>query len=41
MRKFDYLPANAKAFIKRIEEITGVKVGIVSTSPEREDTIVR
>ena len=40
-RKFEDLPANAKAFIKRIEEITGVKVGIVSTSPEREDTIVR
>ena len=41
IRKFDELPANAKAYIKRIEELTGVKVGIISTSPEREDTIVR
>ena len=41
IRKFDELPANAKAYIKRIEELTGVRVGIISTSPEREDTIVR
>lgn len=41
IREFDALPANAKAYIKRIEELTGVKVGIISTSPERDDTIVR
>ena len=41
IRNFDDLPANAKAYIKRIEELTGVKVGIISTSPERDDTIVR
>lgn len=41
IRKFDDLPQNAKAYIERIEELTGTKVGIISTSPEREDTIVR
>ncbi len=40
-REFDSLPQNAKKYIKRIEELTGVKVGIVSTSPERDDTIIR
>ena len=40
-RQFDELPENAKKYIKRIEELTGVKVGIVSTSPERADTIIR
>ncbi len=40
-RDFDKLPQNAKKYINRIEELTGVKVGIVSTSPERDDTIIR
>ncbi len=40
-REYDKLPENAKKYIERIEELTGVKVGIVSTSPERDDTIIR
>ncbi len=40
-KEFDTLPKNAKKYIERIEELTGVKVGIVSTSPERDDTIIR
>ena len=40
-RDFDALPENAKKYIERIEELTGVRVGIVSTSPERDDTIIR
>ncbi len=40
-KEFDTLPQNAKKYIKRIEELTGVKVGIISTSPERDDTIIR
>ena len=40
-REFEQLPENAKKYISRIEELTGVKVGIVSTSPERADTIIR
>jgi len=41
VRDFDKLPINAKKFINKIEEVTSVKVGIVSTSPERDDTIIR
>ncbi|MGB5791302.1 adenylosuccinate synthase [Poseidonibacter sp.] len=40
-RDFDALPLNAKKYIEKIEEVTSVKVGIVSTSPERADTIIR
>ena len=38
---FEDLPKNAQKYIERIEAITGVKVGLISTSPERKDTIVR
>ncbi len=41
VRKYDDLPENAKKYIAKIEEITNVKVGIISTSPERDDTIIR
>jgi adenylosuccinate synthase len=41
IREFEQLPQNAKEYIKTIEEVTGVKVGIISTSPERADTIIR
>lgn len=40
-REFDSLPQTAKSYIQRIEELTKTKVGIISTSPEREDTIIR
>lgn len=40
-REFDALPDTAKQYIERIEELTKTKVGIISTSPEREDTIIR
>ncbi|MCW8838805.1 MAG: adenylosuccinate synthase [Thiovulaceae bacterium] len=39
-RKFEDLPENAQAFVKTIEEISKTKVGIISTSPERDDTII-
>ncbi|MCP4043981.1 MAG: adenylosuccinate synthase, partial [Gammaproteobacteria bacterium] len=34
------LPENARAYLKRIEEITGIPVHIVSTGPDRNETIV-
>ena len=37
---FKNLPDNAKAYIKRVEELVGVKVTIVSTGPERDETII-
>ena len=36
----DDLPANAIAYIKRIEEVTGVPVDIISTGPDRNETII-
>ncbi|WP_086291098.1 adenylosuccinate synthase [Campylobacter devanensis] len=41
IKHYDDLPLNAKRYINRIEELTGVRVSIVSTSPERSDTILR
>jgi adenylosuccinate synthase len=37
---FNDLPDNAKAYIKRLEELVGVKVTIISTGPERDETII-
>ena len=37
---YDQLPDNAKAYIKRLEELVGVKITIISTGAERDETIV-
>jgi adenylosuccinate synthase len=37
-RSWDDLPANAVSYLKRIEEISGVKIGIVSVGPDRVQT---
>ena len=34
------LPANARAYLDRIEEVCGIPIDIVSTGPDRRDTIV-
>jgi adenylosuccinate synthase len=39
-RKMSELPENALRYIRRIEELLGVKATVVSTSPERDDTIL-
>ncbi|MCA1325993.1 adenylosuccinate synthase [Herbaspirillum sp. alder98] len=39
-KSLDALPANARAYIKRIEELVGVPIDMVSTGPDREETIV-
>ena len=40
IRRYEDLPANARAYITRIEEVVGVPVDIISTGPDRADTIV-
>ncbi|KPK38385.1 MAG: adenylosuccinate synthetase [Gammaproteobacteria bacterium SG8_47] len=40
IRTYDQLPDNAKAYLKRIEEVCGVPIAIISTGPERSETIV-
>lgn len=37
---FEQLPENAKKYIKRIEELTGTPVTIISTGADREQTII-
>jgi adenylosuccinate synthase len=39
--EYDALPPEAKAYVARLEEITGVPAAIVSTGTERDHTIVR
>ncbi len=41
IRNWGDLPQAAKAYINRLEELVGVPIAMVSTSPEREDTILR
>jgi adenylosuccinate synthase len=41
VRRFEDLPREARAYIARLEEVTGVPAAIVSTGSSREDTIVR
>jgi adenylosuccinate synthase len=40
VRQFDDLPQNAKDYVKRIEDITGVVPAIVSVGPDREETLL-
>jgi adenylosuccinate synthase len=37
---FDGLPQAAKNYVKRLEELTGVPIDIISTGPDRNETIV-
>lgn len=39
-KSMEALPLNARNYIKRIEELVGVPVDMVSTGPDREETIV-
>jgi adenylosuccinate synthase len=41
VRRFDDLPREARAYVARLEEITGVPAALVSTGSAREDTILR
>lgn len=40
VKAFDKLPEAARLYIKRIEEVTGVPVDIVSTGPDRSETMI-
>ena len=38
---FEMLPQNAKAYVERIEALTGIPVKIISVGPKRNQTIIR
>ncbi len=40
VRSYDELPENAKAYIQKIQEVVGVPIDVISTGPDRDDTIV-
>lgn len=40
VRSYDDLPANAQRYLERIAELVGAPVDIVSTGPDRDETIV-
>lgn len=40
VRSYDALPENAKAYLQRIAEICGAPIAMISTGPDREETIV-
>jgi adenylosuccinate synthase len=39
-RSFDALPRNARDYLKRIETLCGVPIAMVSTGPDRDETIL-
>ena len=41
VKRWDDLPPAAQKYLERLEQLTGVPVAIVSTGPERDETIVR
>src|SRR5687767_10835328 len=41
IREFDRLPAEARRYIRRLEEASGVDCAIISTGSDRDDTIVK
>ncbi len=40
VRRYEELPANARAYLRRLEELADTPIDIVSTGPDRADTIV-
>ncbi len=40
VRSLDELPAAARGYIERIEQVVGAPIAVISTGPDREETIV-
>ncbi len=38
---YDRLPAGCRVYVERLEALTGVEVGLISTGPRRDQTILR
>ena len=41
VRQYDQLPSNARRYLERIEAVCSVPVDVISTGPDRDETIVR
>jgi len=40
VRRFEDLPQTAQVYLRAIETLTQTKIGMISTSPDRNDTII-
>ena len=40
VRRYQDLPAATRNYLKRVEELVGVPIQIISVGPDREETIV-
>ncbi|MBO0839751.1 MAG: adenylosuccinate synthase [Sciscionella sp.] len=40
-RSFDELPANARAYVRRLEELSGARISAIGVGPGRDQTITR
>ena len=40
IRKYEELPLNARRYVERLSEVTGVAIGVVSVGPGRDQTIL-
>ena len=41
VKSFDKLPRNAQSYLRRLESLVGAPVDLISTGPDREETIVQ
>ena len=39
--EYEQLPENARAYLEKIEELSGITIGMISTGPDRDHTIIR
>jgi adenylosuccinate synthase len=39
--RYQDLPANAKKYLERLQSLVGVPIAIISTGPDRDQTIIR
>jgi adenylosuccinate synthase len=40
VQRWDGLPANARRYLERLAQVTGVAIDMVSTGPDRDQTIL-
>lgn len=40
IRKYEELPVNARRYVERLSQVAGIKIGIVSVGPSRDQTII-
>ena len=40
VKSYEELPENAKAYLKKIEELTNTKIAMFSVGPDRTQTVV-